>query len=113
VVIFLLVEMRVPMARPHLICLAVCPEGPAPVAAGTHTEIAESHQPLLAPRIVMEGGGGPQVVRGREGAAPKARRRGPPILQLTCQSVIIGGGFPREGLNNFTLKNLQRLLCNV
>jgi hypothetical protein len=34
------------MARPHLICLAVCPEGPAPVAAGTHTEIAESHQPL-------------------------------------------------------------------
>jgi hypothetical protein len=25
------------------------------LAAGTHTEIAESHQPLLAPRIVMEG----------------------------------------------------------
>jgi hypothetical protein len=49
-------------ARPHLICLAVCPEGPAPVAAGTHTEIAESHQPLLAPRIVMEGDG-PWVLR--------------------------------------------------
>jgi hypothetical protein len=61
---FLLVESAdgVPMARPHLICLAVCPEGPAPVAAGTHTEIAESHQPLLAPRIVMEGDG-PWVLR--------------------------------------------------
>jgi hypothetical protein len=49
--------MGVPMARPQLVCLAVCPEGPAPVAAGTHTEIAESHQPLLVPRIIMEGVG--------------------------------------------------------
>jgi hypothetical protein len=33
-------------SRPHFIPLVVCPEGPAPVAAGTHTEIAESYQPF-------------------------------------------------------------------